>query len=270
MNIFNLSFKRKEGEQLEEIKSMINESCEQGDLENEEAEMITNIFEFGEKDASDIMTPRNSIVTIDASNDFKEVLDFILNEKYSRYPVVSEDIDHIEGILFLKDAFRYFLSHPEVNCKIGEIKELLRPVSYVPQTKNIADLFKEMQKNKIHLSIILDEYGQTDGLVTMEDILEEIVGNILDEYDEDETPVEDAGNGEYLLDAGTALSDIEESLSIDFGDTIAKTLNGYIIAKMDCIPSDDCSYEFEDFGFKFKVLEAENKMIKKVLAVRVN
>ena len=183
----------------EEIISMVNEGHEQGVLEASEAEMITNIFEFGEKEASDIMTHRNNIVAIDSEMPFKDALSLMLQESNSRYPVYEENLDHIVGVLYLKDAMRIHTSDESLNRAVGKVAGLMREAVFVPETKNIDDLFRSMQSEKNQMVIVMDEYGQTSGLVTMEDILEEIVGNIMDEYDADENHIEKKGDNEYLI-----------------------------------------------------------------------
>ena len=165
----------------EEIISMVNEGHEQGVLHETEAEMITNIFEFGDKEAKDIMTNRSNIVVIDKSTSLADALDYMLKESKSRFPVYDENIDHIVGILHFRDAFRAHRTEGNMNLPVGEIDGLLQKVMFVPETKNIADLFRTMQKTKTQMVIVVDEYGQALGLLAMEDILEEIVGNILDE-----------------------------------------------------------------------------------------
>ena len=169
----------------EEIISMVNEGHEQGVLEESEAMMINNIFEYGDKEAQDIMTHRNNIVGIDSEMPMSKVLQFMLDEHMSRYPVYEENIDHIIGILHLKDALQATLNEDFKDCPVREMSDVMREVVYIPLTRNIDELFKQMQSEKLQMVIVVDEYGQTAGLVAMEDILEEIVGNILDEYYED-------------------------------------------------------------------------------------
>ena len=171
----------------EDIMSMVNEGHEQGVLEAGETEMITNIFQLGDKEAWDIMTHRTNMVVLSADTTLREAVDFILKEgTNTRYPVYGEDIDDIVGILHLRDAMAYFEKPENKDRQLIGIPGLLREASFIPETRSIDTLFKEMQSNKIHMEIVVDEYGQTAGLLTMEDILEEIVGNIMDEYDEEE------------------------------------------------------------------------------------
>lgn len=250
----------------EDIMSMVNEGHEQGVLLASEAEMITNIFEFGDKEASDIMTHRKHIVAVDEEWTLKETVDFILQGNNSRFPVYKEEIDNIIGILYLKDAMIYYQQHlRDKDCKLMEIEELVREAHFIPETRNINLLFKEMQSKKIHMTIVVDEYGQTAGLVTMEDILEEIVGNILDEYDEEEEKmIVEQENGSYLIHGMAGLNDVADKLGISFGEENYDTLNGFLTAQIDRIPQEDDKIDIFYGGYEFKVLHIENKTIRQV------
>jgi len=146
---------------------------------------------------------------------------------------------------------------------------LLREAYFVPQTKNIDELFQEMQSQKLQMVIVVDEYGQTDGLVAMEDILEEIVGNIMDEYDEDKEYIEDKGNDEYIMEGKTPLEELEERFGIDFEDEEFATLNGFLISRLDRIPEPDEDFDVDYAGYHFKILSVENKMITSVLVTKL-
>lgn len=253
----------------EEIISMVNEGHELGVLEAGEVEMITNIFEFGDKEAHDIMTHRNHIMAIDSMMPFKDALHFMLEESNSRYPVYEENLDHIIGVLYLKDAMRIHTSDESLNQPVGTVEGLLREAVYVPETKNIDDLFRSMQSEKNQMVIVMDEYGQTAGLVTMEDILEEIVGNIMDEYDPEEVYIEEKGENEYVIEGMTRLEDLEERFDICFGETEFDTLNGYIISKLDRIPDENETTELEIDGYHFKIVKVEKNVIQSVLVTKI-
>ncbi len=253
----------------EEIISMVNEGHEQGVIQASEAEMINNIFEYGDKEAQDIMTHRNSIIGVDGNMLLKDVIPFILSENNSRYPVYEENIDHIIGILHLKDAMRFHREEGNMELPIKEIRGLLREPHFVPQTKNIDELFKEMQSGKLQMVIVIDEYGQTDGLVAMEDILEEIVGNIMDEYDEDTEYIEEKSENEYIIEGKTPLEELEERFGISFAEEEFETLNGFMISKLDRIPEEDEQFEIVVQGYHFKILKVENKMIASVLVTKL-
>lgn len=254
----------------EEIINMVNEGHEQGVIQASEAEMITNIFELGDKEAQDIMTHRKNVVAIDADTVLSDAINFMLEGKNSRYPVFEENIDHIIGILHLKDAMRFHADGEKLNCPLRELEGLMREPYFVPQTKNINELFREMQADKLQMVIVVDEYGQTDGLLAMEDILEEIVGNILDEYDEDKEYIEDKGNDEYVIDGKTPLEELEERFGISFEEEEFETINGFLISRMDRIPEPDEQFDVDYKGYNFKILSVENKMINSVLVTNKN
>lgn len=253
----------------EEIISMVNEGHEQGVILASEAEMITNIFEFGDKESKDIMTHRNHIIAIDGDTPLKEAIRFMLSQRNSRYPVYEENIDHVIGILHLKDAMRIHENDERNNVPIRKIKGLVREVKVIPETRNIDALFKMMQSTKTQMVIVIDEYGQTAGLVAMEDILEEIVGNILDEYDEDEKYIEQKSEDEYVIEGKTPLEELEEKLGISFEEEEFETLNGFLISKLDRIPEKDEQFAVDVGGYHFKILSVENKMIASVLVTKL-
>ena len=253
----------------EEIISMVNEGHEQGLIQASEAEMISNIFEFGDKEVQDIMTHRKNIVAIDAQTTLQEAITFMLEGKNSRYPVYEENIDQIIGILHLKDALRFHVGDGKADRPLKELEGLMREPSFVPQTKNIDELFQEMQAEKLQMVVVVDEYGQTDGLVAMEDILEEIVGNIMDEYDEDSEHIEEKGEDEYVIEGKTPLEELEERFNISFEDEEFETLNGFLISRLDKIPEPDEQFDVDYGGYNFKIISVESKMIQSVLVTKL-
>ena len=264
MGLFGFG-KKDDTDKEQEIIAMVNEGQENGEIEPEEAEMIANIFEYSDKEAVDIMTHRNHIQAFEDSCKLKDAISEILNGSFSRFPVYHEDIDHIVGILHLKDAFRIYYNSPKQNPPLSEIKGLLRETDFVPETKNIDDLFREMQKNNEQMVIVVDEYGQTSGLIAMEDILEEIVGNIRDEYDEEKDMIVASDNQQSFLIEGLAkLEDLEEELGIDFGETQTQTINGYLITLMEKIPEEGEHYETDIGDYHVRVEEVEDKKVKTV------
>lgn len=254
----------------EEIISMVNEGHEHGVLLATEAEMITNIFELGDKEARDIMTHRSSILGIDRTVSLSDAIDYMLSESKSRFPVYEENIDHIVGILHFRDAMRAYKISGNINLAVGEIEGLVRDAMFVPETKNIDGLFRTMQQTKTQMVIIIDEYGQTSGLLAMEDILEEIVGNIMDEYDEDEAHIAETENDdEYIMDGLTRLEELTEKFGISFGEQEFDTINGFMISKMDKIPEQDEQFSIDVGGYEFKILAVENRMIRSVLVSKL-
>ena len=270
LKIFGAGGDASEGDVTEEeIIHMVNEGHEQGIIQASEAKMISNIFELGDKEAQNIMTHRNNIVAIDADMLLRDAIAFMLAGNNSRYPVYEENIDHIVGILHLKDAMRFHGSGDKQNVPLRELEGLMREPCFVPQTKNIDELFREMQAGKLQMVIVVDEYGQTDGLVAMEDILEEIVGNILDEYDVESEYIEEKGHDEYVIEGITPLEELEERFGISFEEEDFETLNGFLISKMDRIPEPDEQFDMDYKGYHFKLLSVENKMIQSVLVSKL-
>lgn len=253
----------------EEIISMVNEGHEQGFIEASEAEMITNIFEMGDKEAQDIMTHRKNIVALDGNTTLEEAIELMLNAHNSRYPVYDENIDHIIGILHLKDAVRVRKDAGMLQRPVRDMGEKLREAVFIPQTRKIDDLFKDMQSRKLQMVIVVDEYGQTAGLIAMEDILEEIVGNIMDEYDEDTRYIEQTSQDEYIIDGITPLEELEEQLGIRFDDDNFETLNGFLISKLDRIPEQDEQFEVRVDGYHFKILSVEHNVIQSVQVTKL-
>lgn len=262
--------KRRPKKEVEEnIISMVNEGHEQGVLEANEATMINNIFKFGDKEAGDIMTNRSNIVGIDYNSGLIETLNFMLSNNNSRYPVYVENLDNIVGVLYLKDVMRFHAKDETVDGPLSDFPDLKRKASVVPETTKIDDLFTTMRSNKVQMSIVVDEYGQTVGLVSMEDILEEIVGNILDEYDVEEKHIQDRGRGIYIVDGSTPLNELEEKFGIKFDDDRFETINGFLISKLDRLPEKDEHFEIEFCGYLFSVRKVENRMISKVSVKKV-
>ena len=266
-----LPFKDSEDVTEEEIISMVNEGHEQGVLRENEAEMIHNIFEFGDKEAGDIMTHRKNISALDGNDIFEDVITLVIDSHYSRMPVYSDTIDNIIGVLHIKETLSYSRQPELLKKPIKEIDGLIRPVDFIPETRNINALFQEMQSAKEHMVIVVDEYGQTAGIVTMEDILEEIVGDILDEYDEDEITIRAQKDNSLIIDGLAYLEDVEEELDADFGDTEFETLNGYLTNILGHIPTDkDVDTSIKAIGYCFTILSIGNKTIGKVKVERDN
>ena len=248
----------------EEIISMVDDAHEQGVIEENEAEMIQNIMEFSETEAQDIMTHRKNLHAIEENTLLKDALSYMLDNSNSRYPVYREDIDNIIGILHLKDVMRQITLPECENLPIGSIPNLVREAVYVPETRSINDLFKRMQAKKIHLVVVVDEYGQTSGIVTMEDILEEIVGNILDEYDEDENFIQLQNDQSLVMNGLTPLEQVDDVLNSDFDEEEFDTLNGYLTSLLGHVPNMTEDKEIKAKGYLFTILAVENNTIQKV------
>ena len=253
----------------EEIISIVNEGQEQGVLEEQEAEMISNIIEMDEKVASEIMTHRTNVVAIDGNMTLSEAIEFIISENNSRFPVYDEDIDNVIGILHIRDAFTCYKMGGNENVPVKELVDIIREPKFIPETRSIDALFSEMQSEKNHMVIVIDEYGQMAGILTMEDILEEIVGNIFDEYDEEEHNIVHQEDGTYIIKGMTSLSDIEDELDVSFDEEDYDTLNGDLISKLERIPSEDDHIELVVNQLKYEVLAIEGKMISIVKVTRI-
>ena len=260
--------KKEENVTEEDIMSMVNEGHVQGVVEADEAEMITNIFQLNDKNAADIMTHRRNVTGLDGSMLLRDAVDFLLGEgRNSRYPVFLEDIDNIIGVLNLKDALVCAHSGKFDDQPLSKIPGLLREAHFIPETRTLDNLFQEMQSRKVHMMIVVDEYGQTSGIVTMEDILEEIVGNIVDEYDSEEEMITALPDGTFIMRGMTPLEDAEDAAGIPFTEEEKDefdTLNGFLISKADRIPADGERFTVQDHGYEFRVLNVQNKMIRSV------
>ena len=262
---FGKLFKKKDENEFEnEIVSMLNEGQEQGEILESEAEMITNIFDLDETNSSEIMTHRKNIRAIDGDATLEEAMEFILDEPFSRFPVYQDSIDNIIGILHIKDAIRYYVKENVRDKAVKEIEGLLQKAYFIPETSKINSIFKNMQSQKTHMEIVVDEYGQTSGILCMEDILEEIVGNIFDEHDEVEVNITKISDQIYHVKGLTPLSELEEELGISFEDEEFETLNGYLISKIDRIPDQDAGTIIKENGVTYQILAVDDKTISLV------
>lgn len=263
--LFKGFFRKKNDDSVEnEIVSMLNEGQEAGDILESEAEMITNILGLNDKSASEIMTHRKNISAIDASETLSGVMKIITEENLSRFPVYREDIDHIIGILHIKDALKFFMQGSYGDTPVSEIPGLLQKANFVPETSKIDGIFKNMQNTNSHMVIVVDEYGQTAGLLAMEDIIEEIVGNIFDEHDEVEYDIVKQADNIYIVNALTSLSEIEDETGVEYDDEDNDTLNGFLVSLLDRLPENDEGTEIEKDGVKYKILTVDDKTIGKV------
>ena len=252
----------------EEIISMVKEGHEQGVLESSEVEMIHNIFAFDEKEAKDIMTHRKQMIFIDGNMSYTDAVAFIIQSGRSRYPVYEEDTDNIIGVLHIKDAFAFSQRNEIFRTSIKDIPGLIREVEFIPETMKINTLFKMMQTEKSHMVIVVDEYGQTSGLVAMEDVLEEIVGNIEDEHDEENQQIEQVAVDSYRIDGLTDLEEVVQLLDIPVEEDAFDTLNGLLISILGKIPSDEERPEIHAYGYCFKVEKIEDKIIREVVITK--
>ena len=254
----------------EEIMPMVREGHEQGVLEASEARMISNIFEYGDKDAHDVMTDRGNIIALDSATTLREASRFILSQHYSRFPVYEKDLDHIVGIIHLKDVMRMQRNEKLGSLPIGNVNNLLRKPMFIPETKKVDDILKMMQASRNQMMIVIDEYGQTTGVVALEDILEEIVGNIQDEYDVENHYIKRTGRSSWNVEGMAQLDDLEDLLHITFDEEEdIETLNGFVIFHLEHIPRENEKFVFCYKGYEFRILSVKNRMVQKVLIKRV-
>lgn len=254
----------------EEIISMVNEGNEQGVLEDREAEMITNVLAFGDKTAENIMTRRKEITAFEGHETLQTVLEQILQGSKSRFPVYDEELDNIIGILYLRDAVQFGKEEQLLACPLMEIEGLLRKAEFIPETRKVDLIFRFMQSRKIHMMLVIDEYGQLAGLVTLEDLLEEIVGSIFDEYDEIDQPyLERVGEDAWIIDGKAPLYELEKRLDVEFEpEEDIDTLNGFLLYRLGHFPEQGENAVVSVPPYDFTVLRVENKMVQKVYAVR--
>ena len=253
----------------EEIISMVKEGHQQGVLQASEAEMIHNIFAFDDKEAKDIMTHRKHVAAVEGKTQLKDVLEFILEGNNSRFPVYKDDIDNIIGIIHMKDVMIESRKGGRLDWAVQDIPGLVREAFFIPETRNINELFKGMQSKKSHMVIVVDEYGQTAGIVAMEDILEEIVGNIFDEYDKEETMIASQQDGSFLMKGMAPFDEVCQTLGITLEDEEYDTLNGFLISLIGRIPGEHEQFDLECQGWRFHVFSVRDKMVHMVRALKL-
>lgn len=257
--IFKITENEEEVVTEEEIRMMIDVGEEKGVIGVAAKEMLNNVFEFNDKIVSEIMIPRTEVFALDKELTIKEVIDILSEDtRYSRVPVYEETIDNIVGIVYIKDIL---LSKKDENRKI---KELMKKAYYVPETITVDKLFEEMRKNKKQISIVIEEHGGTSGIVTMEDILEEIVGEIYDEYDTSENKVVELDSNTYLIDGSLAIYDLEKIFDVEIPEGDYDTISGYLIDLLGRIPKTKENIIIETEQLDFKVEKVKNKKIVQV------
>ena len=256
-NLLSKIFKTGEDQGMteEELISIIEEAAEEGDLDEEESTLIKSAIEFNELEVGDIFTPRIDITAVRSDISKEELAKVFTESGYSRIPIYDDDLDNIHGIVYYKDFFS------EVNSTDMPISEIVKPVMYVTKTQKINDLLKDLQEKQMHLAVVTDEYGSTAGIVTLEDILEEIVGEIWDEHDEIIEEIKEIGEGEYIVSGMANLEKLFEELEIELDEELdAMTVNGWAMKILDRIPEEGDS--FEELGLTVKVLKMDGRRIE--------
>lgn len=250
----------------EEIRTMIDLGQENGVFNETEKEMINGIFEFDDTLAKEVMTPRTNVFAVDINEQNSSIISEILEEKYSRVPVYENDIDNIIGILFIKDLFGQLL---RTSADKIEIRKLLRPAYFVPENKKIDILFKELQNSKNHMAILIDEYGGFSGITTIEDLIEEIMGNIFDEYDEYEQDFRKIDSGTYIVSGSLSIDKVNELLNLNLQSENSDTIGGFVVDLLGSIPRDDEENTIEYENITFKIEKVNEKRIEE-LKIYVN
>lgn len=246
----------------EKVMSMLDKGQERGEFSEGGRKMIDGVFAFDDLLAYEIMTPRTDVFFIDIQDDKEKFIDELMEMTHSRIPVCDGDADNIIGMLHIKD---YLLSASKNGFDGVNIKDLLRPVYFVPDTKNIDSLFYELQKEKQHIAVLIDEYGGFSGIVSIEDIIEEIVGDIDDEFDEEDRVIEKCDDTTYILDGNVYLDDLDEETDISLESDTSETIGGFIIDLMGEIPKANVKYQPITYeNYKFTILSVKNRRIEKL------
>ena len=245
----------------EEIRMMVDVGGEKGVIEDSQKEMIDNIFEFDDMDVADIMTHRTDMVCVDVEEGLSEAVKLSIENGFSRIPVYEEDPDNIIGIIYVKDFLKYVgTSLP----KTKSIKDIMREAYYVPETKRCGELFSEMTEKRVQMAVVVDEYGGTAGIVTLEDVLESIVGNIQDEYDQESDEFSIIDDKTFTVDGITDIEEVEEHIGKTFPEGDYDTIGGYIISVLGFLPQDGEMNEVTFENIRFTVLNVEDRRIGKV------
>ncbi|GKZ04671.1 membrane protein [Paraclostridium bifermentans] len=242
----------------EEIKLLVEESYNHGLVDKTELTLVDNIFDFSDKTVKEIMVPRTDITNIFIEDAFDDIIDFTLKEQLTRYPVCKENKDNVIGFIHIKDLYKQ-----KIEGSNQEIKNIIREIKLVPESMLISDLLKIFKKDKVQVALVIDEYGGTSGLVTIEDILEEIVGEIQDEFDEEEDSIIKCEDNSYIVDGKVLIEDITEFLYIDIEDEHIDTIGGWAYAQLDSYPKVNDKFTYKNY--EFTILKCNRKRINKLL-----
>ncbi len=251
----------------EEMKSMINICEEEGTLEKEETEMLHNVFAFGDKKVTEAMVPRTEVIAISEEAAVSDVLSLVSETGYSRYPVIKETVDNIIGVLYVKDIIRK-MADEEVPATTP-IKIFVRDVYYIPESKMVTTLLDDMQKNKFQISIVVDEHGGTAGLITLEDIMEEIVGSLQDEFEaiEAEKEVEVVDESTFVVAGHTGIDEINELVNVDINAEEFHTIGGFLFGLFGHLPK--VGEQLRYHGLRFLILEMDGKRVEKIKITKI-
>ena len=243
----------------QELRASAEVASEEGEIEDEEKELIHSIFEFGDTIVREVMVPRPDIVAIEDDKTLRDVQALVLEHGTSRIPVYKEDLDDVVGIVFAKDVLKAFHQGEQ---REG-LAEVMREVRFVPETKKVAELLREMQREQFHLALVTDEYGSVTGLVSLEDLLEELVGEITDEYDQEEPEIVELGAGRYRVSGKASVDDVNELLKIELPDEEWDTIAGFVLDVFGKIPDDGEEVGYQ--GMTFKAEQVQGRRVSTIL-----
>lgn len=249
----------------DEIMMMVDASGEKGVIEESEADMIANIFEFGDTTASEAMTHRTDVDALEYTCDVMTAVDFALKNGFSRIPVYKDDLDNIQGVLYVKDLLRFVGNAEKCSTPIYQI---MRPACYIPETKKLSELFGEMTETKIQMAVVVDEYGGTSGIITMEDLIESILGNIQDEFDNEDEEISRVSENTFTIDGTTSIYEVSDLLDIEIPEGDYDTLAGYIVSTLGRIPTDDEHPTITFEGYDFTVEQVTDRRVSRVHVVK--
>jgi CBS domain containing-hemolysin-like protein len=252
----------------QEFRELVERASESDMIEDTEAEMIQSVFDFGDTLVRAVMVPRTDILSIEAGSSLRRAMSLFLRSGYSRIPVIGEDTDHILGIIYLKDvaAVLHELAPDE---EPPLVDSLVREVRYVPESKQVSDLLRELQKESTHVAIVIDEYGGTAGLVTLEDLIEEIVGEIVDEYDTESAEAVELGDGSYRVSARMSIDDLGELFDIELDDDEVDTVGGLLAKALGRVPIVGSSVEVDGVSLRAERLEGRRNRVSHIIAAQV-
>jgi len=251
----------------EEIRMMVDVGNENGTIEETEREMINNVFEFDDRTVVEVMTHRTDLFAVENDTDLEHLLEVAIESGHSRIPVYQETIDDICGILYVKDLLPLLRQRDRASF---DLKSLMRKPMFVPESTRCKDLFAQFTAKKLHMAVVVDEYGGTSGIVTMEDLVESILGSIQDEYDHEEEEAEKLSDDLYTLDGSLSIDETEHLLGIELtDDTDYETIGGLLVEKLDHIPAENEHPSVELSGFRFTVDEADERKIIRITARRL-
>jgi len=245
-----------------DLRSMAEVGHEEGSIEREEKELIHSIFEFGDTIVREVMVPRPDVEAIESDKTLRDVQDLVLEHGYSRIPVYTDDLDEVVGVVYAKDVLKA-LHQGRSDMPLADI---VREAHFVPESKKVADLLREMQQEKFHIALVTDEYGSVSGLITLEDLLEELVGEITDEYDVEEPELEEVADGVYRVDGKLAIDEVNEVLDTELPDEEWDTVGGLMLGLMGSIPDEGQEVRFQNL--RFKAEKVNGRRIVKILITR--